>query len=140
MMALYKEEKVNPLAGCWPIFLQIPVFFALYKVIFITIEMRHAPFYGWIHDLSAPDPTSDLQPVRPDPLDAAAYPDAGRLADHHGHHHVRADAHEPDASGSDPGVTTGFSYLLLLTSCFNLIFAQIFELCYNWHLSARTGI
>jgi YidC/Oxa1 family membrane protein insertase len=58
MMGLYKEEKVNPLAGCWPIFLQIPVFFALYKVIFITIEMRHAPFYGWIHDLSAPDPTT----------------------------------------------------------------------------------
>jgi len=58
MMALYKEEKVNPLAGCWPVLLQIPVFFALYKVIFITIEMRHAPFYGWIHDLSAPDPTT----------------------------------------------------------------------------------
>ena len=58
MMQLYKEEKVNPLAGCWPILLQIPVFFALYKVIYITIEMRHAPFYGWIHDLSAPDPTT----------------------------------------------------------------------------------
>jgi YidC/Oxa1 family membrane protein insertase len=58
MMALYKEEKVNPLAGCWPILLQIPVFFALYKVIYITIEMRHAPFYGWIKDLSAPDPTT----------------------------------------------------------------------------------
>ena len=58
MMQLYKEEKVNPLAGCWPIFLQVPVFFALYKVIYTTIEMRHAPFYGWIHDLSAPDPTT----------------------------------------------------------------------------------
>jgi YidC/Oxa1 family membrane protein insertase len=58
MMQLYKEEKVNPLAGCWPILLQIPVFFALYKVIYISIEMRHAPFYGWIHDLSAPDPTT----------------------------------------------------------------------------------
>ena len=58
MMQLYKEEKVNPLAGCWPVLLQIPVFFALYKVIYITIEMRHAPFYGWIHDLSAPDPTT----------------------------------------------------------------------------------
>ena len=58
MMALYKEEKVNPLAGCWPILLQIPVFFALYKVIYITIEMRHTPFYGWIQDLSAPDPTT----------------------------------------------------------------------------------
>ncbi|WP_203425495.1 membrane protein insertase YidC [Sinorhizobium sp. BG8] len=58
MMQLYKEEKINPLAGCWPIFLQIPVFFALYKVIYVTIEMRHAPFFGWIQDLSAPDPTS----------------------------------------------------------------------------------
>jgi len=57
-MQLYKEEKINPLAGCWPILLQIPVFFALYKVIYVTIEMRHAPFFGWIHDLSAPDPTS----------------------------------------------------------------------------------
>jgi YidC/Oxa1 family membrane protein insertase len=58
LMALYKREKINPVAGCWPIVIQIPVFFALYKVLFITIEMRHAPFFGWIHDLSAPDPTS----------------------------------------------------------------------------------
>jgi len=55
---LYRKEKINPLAGCWPILLQIPVFFALYKVLFVTIDMRHAPFFGWIHDLSAPDPTS----------------------------------------------------------------------------------
>jgi YidC/Oxa1 family membrane protein insertase len=58
MMALYKREKVNPVAGCLPIALQIPVFFSLYKVLFTTIEMRHAPFFGWIHDLSAPDPTN----------------------------------------------------------------------------------
>jgi YidC/Oxa1 family membrane protein insertase len=58
MMALYKREKVNPASGCLPILVQIPVFFALYKVLFVTIEMRHAPFYGWIHDLSAPDPTN----------------------------------------------------------------------------------
>ena len=57
-MAMYKREKVNPVAGCLPMIIQVPVFFALYKVIFITIEMRHAPFFGWIHDLSAPDPTS----------------------------------------------------------------------------------
>ncbi len=60
MMKLYKEEKINPVAGCWPVLLQIPVFFALYKVLFVTIEMRHAPFFGWIQDLSAPDPTSIL--------------------------------------------------------------------------------
>jgi YidC/Oxa1 family membrane protein insertase len=58
MMELYKKEKINPLAGCLPIAIQIPVFFALYKVLFITIEMRHAPFYGWIKDLSAADPTN----------------------------------------------------------------------------------
>ncbi|MDO9712018.1 membrane protein insertase YidC [Paracraurococcus lichenis] len=58
MMALYRTEKVNPASGCLPILLQIPVFFSLYKVLFVTIEMRHAPFFGWIHDLSAPDPTN----------------------------------------------------------------------------------
>jgi YidC/Oxa1 family membrane protein insertase len=58
LMELYKREKINPLAGCWPVLIQIPVFFALYKVLFVTIEMRHAPFFGWIQDLSAPDPTS----------------------------------------------------------------------------------
>ena len=58
LMELYKKEKINPLAGCLPILIQIPVFFALYKVLFVTIEMRHAPFFGWIRDLSAPDPTT----------------------------------------------------------------------------------
>jgi YidC/Oxa1 family membrane protein insertase len=60
IMKLYKEEKVNPLAGCLPIFLQIPIFFALYKVLMLSIEMRHQPFALWIKDLSAPDP---LTPV-----------------------------------------------------------------------------
>ncbi len=58
IMEMYKREKVNPLAGCLPILLTIPVFFSLYKVLLVTIEMYHAPFYGWVHDLSAPDPTS----------------------------------------------------------------------------------
>jgi len=58
LMALYRKEQVNPASGCLPIIVQIPVFFALYKVLFVTIEMRHAPFYGWIKDLSAQDPTS----------------------------------------------------------------------------------
>ncbi len=58
LMELYKKERINPLAGCLPIVIQIPVFFALYKVLFVTIEMRHAPFFGWIKDLAAPDPTS----------------------------------------------------------------------------------
>jgi YidC/Oxa1 family membrane protein insertase len=61
MMALYRAEKVNPASGCLPILIQIPVFFALYKVLFVTIEMRHAPFFGWVQDLSAPDPTNAFE-------------------------------------------------------------------------------
>ena len=57
-MELYKKSGANPLAGCLPVVIQIPVFFSLYKVLFVTIEMRHAPFYGWIRDLSDHDPTS----------------------------------------------------------------------------------
>jgi len=60
MMELYKKNKVNPASGCLPILLQIPIFFSLYKVIFVTIELRHAPWFGWIRDLSAPDPSSVL--------------------------------------------------------------------------------
>ena len=60
VMEMYKREKVTPAAGCLPMIIQIPVFFALYKVLFVTIEMRHAPFFGWIHDLSAPDPSNLL--------------------------------------------------------------------------------
>lgn len=58
MIALYQREGVNPMAGCFPILLQIPIFFAFYKILFITLEVRHQPFYGWIKDLSAPDPTN----------------------------------------------------------------------------------
>ncbi|MGV8833647.1 MAG: membrane protein insertase YidC [Devosia sp.] len=58
MMELYKKEKINPLSGCWPVVIQIPVFFSLYTVIFISLAMRHAPFFGWIQDLAAPDPTN----------------------------------------------------------------------------------
>ncbi|MET0408029.1 MAG: membrane protein insertase YidC [Hyphomicrobium sp.] len=70
---LYRKEKINPLAGCWPILLQIPVFFALYKVLFVTIDMRHAPFFGWIKDLSAPDPTSIFNLFGLLPFDAPTF-------------------------------------------------------------------
>ncbi|MFB9911219.1 membrane protein insertase YidC [Rhizobium paknamense] len=73
MMELYKTEKINPVAGCWPLVLQIPVFFSLYKVIYITIEMRHAPFFGWIRDLSAPDPTSIVNLFGLLPFDAPTF-------------------------------------------------------------------
>ncbi len=73
MMSLYKNAGVNPASGCLPILLQIPVFFALYKVLFVTIEMRHAPFYGWIRDLSAPDPTNLFNLFGLLPFDPMAY-------------------------------------------------------------------
>ncbi len=74
MMELYKKEQINPLAGCLPIAIQIPVFFSLYKVLFITIEMRHAPFYGWIHDLSAGDPTNIFNLFGLIPIDPTTLP------------------------------------------------------------------
>jgi YidC/Oxa1 family membrane protein insertase len=105
MMELYKKEKINPLAGCWPMLIQIPVFFALYKVLYVTIEMRHAPFFGWIQDLSAPDPTSLFNLFGLLPYDRAQFLMIGvlGLAAHHGHHHVHPDAAEPGAAGPDPG-------------------------------------
>jgi YidC/Oxa1 family membrane protein insertase len=74
MMELYKKEKINPVAGCLPIAIQIPVFFSLYKVLFITLEMRHAPFYGWIHDLSAADPTNIFTLFGVIPVDPTVLP------------------------------------------------------------------
>ena len=85
MMKLYKEKKVNPAAGCLPILPQIPIFFSLYKVIFVTIELRHAPFFGWINDLSAPDSSSILNLfgllpyATPDPTSLFAFVSLGVL-------------------------------------------------------------
>jgi YidC/Oxa1 family membrane protein insertase len=79
LMALYKKEKINPLAGCLPIAIQIPVFFSLYKVLFVTIEMRHAPFFGWIHDLSAPDPTNVFNLFGLIPFDPTVVPVIGHF-------------------------------------------------------------
>ncbi len=78
-MALYQREKINPLAGCLPILVQIPVFYALYKVLFVTIEMRHAPFFGWLRDLSAPDPTNIWNLFGLIPWDPASAPLIGGL-------------------------------------------------------------
>jgi len=79
MMKLYRTEKVNPVAGCLPILLQIPVFFALYKVLFVAIEMRQAPFFGWITDLSAPDPTNVFNLFGAIPVDPTTVPLIGHL-------------------------------------------------------------
>ncbi len=79
LMELYKKEKINPLAGCWPMAIQIPVFFSLYKVLFVTIEMRHAPFFGWIRDLSAPDPTHVFNLFGLLPYDPATVPMIGHF-------------------------------------------------------------
>jgi YidC/Oxa1 family membrane protein insertase len=77
MMELYKTEKINPLAGCLPIAIQIPVFYSLYKVLFVTIEMRHAPFFGWIRDLSSPDPTNIFNLLGLIPYDPTIVPLVG---------------------------------------------------------------
>ena len=111
-MALFKREGVNPVAGCLPMVIQIPVFFALYKVIFITIEMRHAPFFGWIRDLSAPDPTNvftlfGLIPVGPDrAAGVRPFPPPRHLAARHGRVDVLPDEDESRAgrSGSEADV------------------------------------
>src|SRR4029077_17077202 len=79
LMELYKREKINPLAGCLPIVIQIPVFFSLYKVLFVTIEMRHAPFFGWIHDLSAQDPTNIFNLFGLIPVDPTVLPVIGQF-------------------------------------------------------------
>ena len=79
LMALYKNEKINPMAGCLPIALQIPVFFALYKVLFVTIDMRQAPFFGWIKDLSSPDPTNIFNLVGLLPYDPLQLPVFGHF-------------------------------------------------------------
>ncbi len=76
-MELYKTQKINPVAGCLPIVIQIPVFFALYKVLFVTIEMRQAPFFGWIRDLSAPDPTTVFNLFGLIPWDPSSVPVLG---------------------------------------------------------------
>ena len=108
-MELYKKEKINPLSGCWPILIQIPVFFALYKVLFVTIEMRHAPFFGWIQDLAAPDPTNIFTLFGLIPWNPTALPLLGgflasrHLAADHGRHDVGADAAQSAAARSDPG-------------------------------------
>ena len=79
LMELYRKEKINPLAGCLPIAIQIPVFFSLYKVLFVTIEMRHAPFFGWIHDLSAQDPTNIFTLFGLIPVDPTVLPVIGQF-------------------------------------------------------------
>ncbi len=109
LMELYKKEKINPLAGCLPIAIQIPVFFSLYKVLFVTIEMRHAPFFGWIHDLSAPDPTNIFNLFGLIPFDPTVVPVVGHFLHvglwgrDHGHHHVGADEAQSGTARSDPG-------------------------------------
>ena len=99
MMALYKRVGANPMAGCLPIAIQIPVFFSLYKVLYVTIEMRQAPFYGWIHDLSAPDPTSFANLFGLLHFTPPSSSDDRRVAAHHGRHHVPAAEAQP---GSRP--------------------------------------
>ena len=106
-MALYKREKINPVSGCLPMLIQIPVFFALYKVLFVTIEMRQAPFFGWIKDLSAPDPTNIFNLFGLLPFDPTQLPIIGHFLALGiwplimGVSHVRADEDQSGAARSD---------------------------------------
>src|SRR5688500_20182508 len=79
MIDINKMDKINPIAGCLPVMLHIPVFFALYKVLFVTIEMRHAPFFGWIKDLAAPDPTTIFNLFGLLPYDPTVIPVLGQF-------------------------------------------------------------
>ncbi len=108
MMAIYKAEGVNPASGCLPMLIQVPVFFSLYKVIFVTIEMRHAPFFGWISGSLGARSDQRVQPVRAaavPPRRDFAVPAPGRLAARHGVHDVAAAAAEPAAAGPHAGET-----------------------------------
>jgi YidC/Oxa1 family membrane protein insertase len=98
LMALYQKEKINPLAGCLPLLLQIPVFYAVYKMLSVTIEMRHQPFFGWLQDLSAPDPTNILTLFGLIPWDPGATPIIGSFL----------------ASGTSGGFTLGLSVLAIV--------------------------
>jgi YidC/Oxa1 family membrane protein insertase len=98
-MALYQSEKINPLAGCLPIIVQIPVFYALYKVLYVTIEMRHAPFFGWIRDLSDRDPTNIWNLFGLIPWDPATAPLIGQF------HRPTSAAASPWRSASWPSST-----------------------------------
>ena len=103
MMALYKREKVNPLSGCLPILIQIPFFFAIYKMLFISLEMRHQPFFGWIKDLSAQDPTSIFNFFGLIPWDPPSFLNYWSMANNDGCNNVLAAETKPDTSRSYSG-------------------------------------
>ena len=94
-MEMYRREKINPAAGCLPMLIQIPVFFSLYKVLNIAIEIRHAPFIGWIKDLSAPDPAGTVNLIA---FPCSKFAEYWRLANYHGYHHVYPAKIEPRAN------------------------------------------
>ena len=102
MLKLYQEEKINPAAGCLPILLQIPIFYALYKVLMVSVEMRHQPFALWIKDLSRARPADPGQPVRPARLHPAGLPRDRRAADPARRHHVDPVQAQSAADGPGP--------------------------------------
>ena len=102
MLKLYQEEKINPMAGCLPILLQIPVFYALYKVLMVSVEMRHQPFALWIKDLSAPDPLTPINLFGLLDFTPPSFIADRRPADPARHHHVAAVQAQPGADGPGP--------------------------------------
>ena len=108
LMQLYQKEKVNPVSGCLPMVIQIPVFFSLYKVLLVTIDMRHAPFFGWIRDLSAPDPTSIFNLFGLIPWMPPQFLMLGVFPRHHGADDVVAD--QPESTACRSGTAEDFRF------------------------------
>lgn len=133
MMALYKKEKINPMAGCLPILIQIPIFFALYKVLYVTIEMRHQPFFGWIKDLSAPDPLTPVNAFGLIPWDPPAFMAIGILPILMGLSMWLQQKLNPQSAAMDPTQQKIMSFLPLIFTFIMAPFSAGLVLYWTWN-------
>lgn len=133
MMALYQKEKINPMAGCLPILVQIPIFFALYKVLYVTIEMRHQPFFGWIKDLSAPDPLTPVNFFGLIPWDPPAFMAIGILPILMGLSMWLQQKLNPQSAAMDPTQQKIMSFLPLIFTFIMAPFSAGLVLYWTWN-------
>jgi YidC/Oxa1 family membrane protein insertase len=133
MMALYQKEKINPMAGCLPILVQIPIFFALYKVLYVTIEMRHQPFFGWIKDLSAPDPLTPVNAFGLIPWDPPAFMAIGILPILMGLSMWLQQKLNPQSAAMDPTQQKIMSFLPLIFTFIMAPFSAGLVLYWTWN-------
>jgi YidC/Oxa1 family membrane protein insertase len=133
MMELYKKEKINPLAGCLPMILQIPVFFALYKVLYVTIEMRHQPFILWIKDLSAPDPMTPVNLFGLIPWDPPTFMAIGILPIMMGISMWATQKLSPQAANMDPTQAKVMGMLPLIFTVIMAGFSAGLVLYWTWN-------